>query len=344
MMYGKQYSLLPVVAVVLTVCGARGQDQKMLHEESFFTKSLHYTNKGIQYVYSKEQGGLERLTGLSAEQAGCVKSECHVTSCDECHRKDTLGKASYSLEPALAQEACGRCHDSIAKDDPDVHYRKGMKCMDCHSSREIHGDGIAHNSYMEGGVLETRCEKCHGSIARTVSHTVHKGKLDCTVCHALESKTCLNCHIESRLKGAKGGRVQLKNMFLLVNHGGRVKLANMLSYVYQKKTMITFAPTFAHSIKKEGRKCGECHDSPIVRDIRNDKFRAVRWENGAMKNVEGVIPVLEGMDWKLVYLDRIDTTWVPLEDPPAPLVNYSGSSRPITKEQFEKLSLPQGSH
>lgn len=339
-----QRSLLPLAALVLIACGASGQDQKPLQEENFFTASLHYTNKGIQYLYSKEQGGLERLTGLSAEQAGCVKSQCHVTSCDACHRKDSLGRASYSLEPALAQQACDKCHGPISKDDPDVHYRKGMKCMDCHSPREIHGDGIAHNSYTEAGVLETRCEKCHGSIAKTASHTVHKGKLDCSVCHTLEGVTCLNCHIESRLKGTKGGQIQLKNMFLLVNHNGRVKLANMLSYVYQKKTMITFAPTFSHSIKKEGRKCGECHDSRIVKDIKNESFRAVRWENGAMKNVEGVIPVLEGMDWKLVYLDRTDTTWIPLENPPAPLLNYSGSCQPITHEQFAKLSIPRGSH
>ena len=335
-------NLIPLLAAVaLIVSGALSQEQKPLPEESFFAKSLHATAGGIPYMYSKEQGGLERLTGISAEQAGCVKSECHVKSCDACHRKDSGGKASYTVEPSVAQAACEKCHAAAEKDDPDVHARRHMKCADCHSTREIHGDGIAHNTYMEPGVLETRCEKCHATIARTASHTVHGGRLDCAVCHALESTTCLNCHLESRLKGTKGGRIKLKNMFLLINHDGRVTLANMLSYVYQKKTMITFAPNFAHSIKKEGRKCQECHGSRIVRDIKDGSFRMVRWEGGAMKNEEGVIPVLEGFDWKLVYLDRVDSTWVPLTDPPKPLLNYSGYSGPITREQFEKLLAPQ---
>jgi len=33
-------------------------------EKNFYEKSLHYTNKGLEYWYSKEQGGLERLTGI----------------------------------------------------------------------------------------------------------------------------------------------------------------------------------------------------------------------------------------------------------------------------------------
>jgi hypothetical protein len=335
-----------LLAISILFLGIHGtlisQEQKPLPEENFYTKSLHYTNKGIEYTYSKEQGGLERLTGLSAEQAGCTQSKCHVRSCDACHVKESEGAVAYSKDAARSPKICHQCHGEMEKDNPDVHFAKGMKCMDCHSAREIHGDGVAHNTYMEPGVMDTRCEKCHSSITHSVSHTVHKGKLDCSVCHSLSYETCLNCHVETRLKGGKETRISLKHMIFLINHDGKVKLANMLSYVYQNKTMITFAPTFSHSIKKEGRKCNECHNSKIVQDMKKRDFRLVRWENGKLTNVEGIIPVLAGMNWNLVYFDRKDSTWVPLDHPAEPLLNYSGYSSPITQEQFDKLIQPDG--
>ncbi len=305
-------------------------------EESFYAKSLHYTNRGIESVYSKEQGGLERITGISAADLGCLKSKCHVRNCDTCHRKDVDGKAFFTVEKVVLEAACQKCHP-VEKDDPDVHFRRGMKCMDCHSAREIHGDGTAYDSYQQPGVLDTRCGKCHGNLPRTASHTVHGGRLDCTACHVRDVPTCYNCHIDTRLKGGKDASIELRNLLFLVNHDGKVTPANFLSYVYGSKTMITLAPSFPHSIKKEGRRCAECHDTPIVRDIKAGRLVPFRWEDGRVKNVEGVIPVLDGMKWDLVFLGREGDKWVPLRDPAAPLLNYSGYCSPLTREQFAEI-------
>jgi hypothetical protein len=111
----------------------------------------------------------------------------------------------------------------------------------------------------------------------------------------------------------------------------------MLSYVYKDKTMITFAPSFSHSIKKEGRKCEECHKTTVGQDINKNKFKLVKWENGQLKNAEGVVPVFDPLNWSMVYLDRKDTTWIPLNNPAEPLLNYSGYCTPLTREQFDKL-------
>lgn len=43
---------------------------------------------------------------------------------------------------------------------PDAHFAAGMECIDCHTSREIMGDGYA--SGRMAGQLEIRCEDCHG--------------------------------------------------------------------------------------------------------------------------------------------------------------------------------------
>ena len=335
----KKTCLFSVPVLLGLLCSAMAQEEKPLPTENFYTKSLHYTNKGIEFLYSKEQGGLERLTGLSANVLGCSKSKCHATSCDACHAKEMNGKVTYSLDKTVALHACHQCHGEMDKDTVDVHFSKGMKCLDCHSLREIHGDGVSYNTYMQPGFYDTRCEKCHPKIGRSRSHILHEGKVDCVVCHTAETVICLNCHIDEDLKTTQ---IVLTKMLFLINHEGKVTAGNMLSYVYQNRTMITFAPVYYHSIKKQGRQCKECHDSKIVRDIKDRAFKPVRWEKGAMKNVEGVIPVVDGMMWNLVYLARKDTAWIPLTDPAEPLLNYSGYCTPLTHEQFGKLSKAQG--
>lgn len=43
---------------------------------------------------------------------------------------------------------------------PDIHHEKGMECIDCHTSRDIMGDGYAYeNMYLQ---TEIACEDCHG--------------------------------------------------------------------------------------------------------------------------------------------------------------------------------------
>ncbi|MFA7535403.1 MAG: selenite/tellurite reduction operon c-type cytochrome ExtM [Desulfuromonadales bacterium] len=44
---------------------------------------------------------------------------------------------------------------------PDIHFAKGMDCIDCHTSRDIMGDGYSYqNMYHQ---VEITCEDCHGS-------------------------------------------------------------------------------------------------------------------------------------------------------------------------------------
>jgi hypothetical protein len=329
--------LMPLVAM-----DARSEEERRPPAEvSFFEKSLHYTNRGIEFIYSKENGGLERLTGLSASAVGCLKAKCHVQTCDTCHFKEVNGEATYSLDPAVAQAACEKCHG--VPEGADVHRANGMKCMSCHSTREVHGDGVAYDTYMQPGVLDTRCEKCHSNIKKSVSHTVHKGRLDCSTCHVAELVTCLNCHVETRVKEGKDVQVELKGMLFLVNHESKVTLANFLTCVYKNRAMITLAPTFSHSITREGRRCQDCHGTQIVRAVVSNSLVPAWWENGQVKNLRGVIPVLEKMTWNLPYLNYEDGKWFPIANPVEPLLNYSGFCTPLTRAQLAALEKPQGS-
>ncbi len=329
------------VAFFAAIAAATSAQEAKPHiDESFYAKSLHYTNRGIEFIYSKEQGGVERLTGVPFKDTGCGEERCHARTCDVCHRKDAAGKAAFTVDPEVAQKACEKCHDNDPA-IPDVHRAKGMRCMACHSTREVHGDGTAYDTYMRPGVLDTRCEKCHAQIKKSMSHALHKAKLDCAACHTERIQTCLNCHLDTRLAGKKGGQIPLEGMLFLVNRGGKVTTANVLTYVYKGKTMVTVAPTFSHSIAKKGRACGDCHGSQIVRDIAADTFVPVRWENGKASNVKGVIPVVEGMRWNVPFLDYKDGTWTPLANPGPPIVQFSGSCSALTKEQLTKLLKPR---
>lgn len=44
---------------------------------------------------------------------------------------------------------------------PDVHFEKGMDCIDCHTSRDVMGDGYAYRNLFDQ--VEVACEDCHGS-------------------------------------------------------------------------------------------------------------------------------------------------------------------------------------
>jgi hypothetical protein len=147
--------------------------------------------------------------------------------------------------------------------------------------------------------------------------------------------------VDTRIKENKDVQIELKDLIFLINHNGQVTTANFMTHVYQKKTMITIAPYFSHSIKKAGRNCPECHSTSIVNDIRKNRFTPFKWENDQVRQITGVIPVLEGMKWDLIYLDYQQGQWSLISTPSEPLLNYSGYCTPLSGQQFEKLARAQ---
>ncbi len=215
--------------------------------------------------------------------------------------------------------------------------------MDCHTAREVHGDGTAYNSFQDPGAMETKCEKCHAPVSEITSHLVHEGKLDCNACHTRDVPACYNCHFDTRVKENKSVSLPLKDILFLINHEGKVTVANFHTFVYQNKAMIVFAPAFPHSIMKQGRACEECHHTQIIQNIRENEFHLIVYEKGEVKNIKGVIPVLGDLNWNFVYLNYVEGKWTPIENPEEVLINYSGYSSPLTAEQFKKLEKARSS-
>lgn len=336
------------VLISVTLCG-NAYSEEIKKEDCFFLSSLHYTARGMAYWYDKSNGGLETLTGVPYSKLGC--QNCHVSSCDACHKAEIEKKPSYSAKMARNQEICLHCHKREASimqidksgNQQDVHFARGMQCMDCHSTRDVHGDGTEYNSMKQPGALDAKCENCHKSITSSVSHKIHRDKLDCNSCHVRHVVSCSNCHFETLVKEGKRVSIPLSGWVFLINYNGRVTSANMQTFVVKdNKTFLMFAPQNSHSIMKDGRKCGDCHATEIIAKVQKGKLSLTWLGNGEVKQIKGVIPVVDGVIYDLVYQNYQNGKWIPIENPIEPVLHYAGFGTPLSKEQLRKLALPMG--
>jgi hypothetical protein len=125
-------------------------------------------------------------------------SSCHLRGCLDCH-----GSAHAIAKPATA--ACQTCHrgyytgwdfsgraprednmryqrgvavngETFLKMLPDVHYRGGMTCGDCHSMLSL----------ARGQKASKTCRDCHNLTKKVIEHRIaaHMERLECYACHS----------------------------------------------------------------------------------------------------------------------------------------------------------------
>jgi hypothetical protein len=343
----KAVSILVLVCLIL-VASLAINSEEIKKEDCFFLSSLHYSAGGMGYWYDKAHGGLETITGVPYSQLVC--KDCHISSCDGCHKKEeTGGKFSYSTQTVKNQEICLKCHGREAtifkidkvENNLDPHFDNGMQCLDCHTVREMHGDGIEYSSMKQKGAMDVKCETCHKSITKSKSHTVHGDKLDCKACHVRQVVSCTSCHFETLVKEKKRVSVPVSGWTFLMNYGGKVTSANMQSFVVPgNRTFLMFAPQFSHSVLKDGRKCEECHASKNLKQVEKGKVKLMWLKDGKVENQKGVIPVADGIQWILIFENYENGQWTPIDNPSVPGLHYSAFGEPLSKEQLKKMALP----
>ena len=178
-----------------------------------FNKSLHFTAMGQRTGVCRRfsQSELKEFDERVFEKS-C--RSCHA-SCGDCHvQSPSVGGSNMGLirKHAFVRKdegkTCGYCHGSSVYPEftgcyggnPDIHFQKGMGCVDCHNKHEIHGDGI---SYKEGNAVKERpsCRGCHKpgqeleSLSR-LAHSTHEGRVSCYGCHSGgEYRNCYGCHL-----------------------------------------------------------------------------------------------------------------------------------------------------
>jgi len=192
----------------LTACAA-------CHEEivKVYKTSLHFTTAGLRHgVMSRFSGGERKIFDEKIFEKSC--RTCH-SSCGECHVKSpVIGGVNIGLIKGHRfvkrdeGKTCALCHGGRVYPEftgeyggtPDVHYQKGMVCMDCHKKSEFHGDG---NKYLSRREVKEKpaCVKCHKPGEEKTekaksAHEAHAGKLSCGSCHASgQYRNCFNCHL-----------------------------------------------------------------------------------------------------------------------------------------------------
>lgn len=187
--------------------------------------NLHNNLKGYWSVLDTRSGGANHAA--MEEMFGNHCASCH-TSCGDCHisQPASVGGGfidghAFNKEPSMTRN-CTACHGSRVGNEymgkhedikADVHFRQGrMKCVDCHTGREMHGYPQAcdtcHTAPENGivpppehrydGVKSPSCESCHATVAigdGIQMHEFHAGELSCQVCHSVSYSSCDGCHV-----------------------------------------------------------------------------------------------------------------------------------------------------
>ncbi len=325
--------------------------------------SLHATRRGKTTFFSADNGGFGAVSGLDIHDIWCLN--CHGGSradgtptnsstyhpdCSDCH-----------LTPgdAVGEAICLKCHDRRRIElnrFTDVHRDQGMTCMDCHTIREIHGDGTPYPSMMEPGAMDVTCEGCHPEPPDNTSHSIHRPRVHCSACHAQAVVACYNCHFQRDEGGERPithvGPTMRNFMFLVrQTKTGQVHAASMVPAVWQDSSFVLITPYASHTITAKGRPCDTCHYNENVREYMDTgRLTITRWDADVsqLSQPEGVIPIppdwREAMQFDFIkYLRNSD---LPEDDPGQWDFLKSGAdlmqmmyAEPLTAEQIEHLKV-----
>lgn len=162
---------------------------EILRSTDFLFKNTGEIARDLNIPFSKEQA--------IAKQKFC--NVCHA-GCLDCHYTPDRQKGVHSFANRPTSESCagyGRntsmCHSGamhsrrgetyIGGDysiptgmEPDVHYKKNIHCVDCHTTGEK-GMGDMQR--------KANCQSCHIEIEEAHAKSIHKN-LDCATCHVNE--------------------------------------------------------------------------------------------------------------------------------------------------------------
>lgn len=275
-----------------------------------YDKSLHYTTAGQRNGVMARFSAAELKTFDEKVFEKSCRS-CHA-SCGDCHVKGapvggiSIGLvAKHKFVKKDEGKTCAFCHGGRVYPEytgeyggaPDVHYQKGMLCMDCHKKAELHGDGTAYASKQH---VKDRpaCTNCHKPGSETnpsakISHQTHTDKVTCYGCHAGAAyRQCQQCHLGS-------GATSNPQMLLGLNPRDKKTLTTLRLIPTVRDTFAkagikmenfdalpNYWDTPAHNIRKRTdrtRNCDTCHA-----DRKNFLTKEMLIKNGSKAN-EGLI-------------------------------------------------------
>ncbi len=213
-----------------------------------------------------------------------ITTKIPTKQCLHCHnlgpgRMIGLSYVGLSLKGLAQEEIYGTSPIHL---EADLHHLKGLSCIDCHNTRDLHGDGRIYNK-MEDQVA-VRCETCHGTLERLPSLRNARGE-------RLKNLWMKNGEVFRRKKmTAEVVRVPLLSRLKAL---GILPPAMIIpSHMKEIKGRLQLECYACHSPK--ATQCYGCH---LKRDDR--KFSTTDWGRGLRPKAVGQ----EGKwNWSLGYL------------------------------------------
>jgi thiosulfate/3-mercaptopyruvate sulfurtransferase len=279
--------------------------------------SLHYTFRGLEATFKARGSEASQATLQKANQELC--GQCHVT-CGQCHvarpttNQGGLLQGHVFVKQPPMEQTCQGCHGTRVTEEyrgvndglgPDVHWSEAeMMCFDCHGKAEIHGDGQTYQDRYEGPA-QPDCLKCHDRVRPGNSgieqHDVHKGRLSCQVCHAVQYTNCFGCHGARDTAGKLVFFDQMVSTDLKIGRNYRQSRTRPWDYVVVRHVPIArdtydvYAPGLLpnydalptwkyatphniHLKTPQNESCESCHDQPqrflLEKDVDPDERQA----------------------------------------------------------------------
>jgi hypothetical protein len=215
-------------------------------------------------TYEGRDTTMKGRAGHSASHAMTALPDTQI--CSRCHNRS--GRIAFSYQglydgnnglvptsggeggPVMTSGARNLTHIS-----PDVHFAAGMECIDCHTSRDVMGDGFAYrNMYLQ---TETACEDCHGSGSEVPRYREITREND----EALRESKNYKRQATSGMKMIQTSKGRsYSNVFY---QDGTIWLQGKRSGKMHRSRVITGTPE--HSIAGHGRlECYACHSRTSV--------------------------------------------------------------------------------
>lgn len=139
--------------------------------------------------------------------------------------------------------------------EADIHHDKGMECIDCHTSRDVMGDGYMYeNMYKQ---IETACDDCHGT----------ENALPKTAKITSESAQAIIESANYAVKAEFGDEMVLTSKGRMYSN---VKKENGKYYLYTKRKgkkmeIKTIKGSGDHGVTGHGRmECYTCHSQTVI--------------------------------------------------------------------------------
>lgn len=198
---------------------------------------------------------------------------------------------------------------NITHISPDIHFAKGMDCIDCHTSRDIMGDGYAYeNMFLQ---IEITCEDCHGSATDRPKYETIIRENDEAVRESKSYRRQMRPGMNMVLT-AKGRKYS--NVFY---EDGKIYVLGKRSGKLHESKVITDTPE--HTIAGHERmECYACHSRAVPQCYGcHTKYDQTRYGRDFIKGVDTRGAFSETEDYRMLY--------------PFPLaVNQRGKISPVT--------------